>query len=320
MGGPLVRVGLAVALATVLAGVGIGSAGAVDPPSADLSVSIGELRFADETFYEAAVTNNGPDTAVAVKIDETPLGDLAAGATVFFGVATLTDDMCGGYVIVSSSTADPDSTNNRATYGDLCVECQPVDPLVLEIPADFVVTEGDLVGVDATATGSDTQCENPLPPYWTQTTGAAVLPQDPYHAEDLSFTAPSGPTTLTFVLNYVGQTRTLTITVLDSPPTFDRFLSPLPTSPVRKSGGVISVKFLLTDSSGAPITSTAGVLTATLTPGTTSAPCAWSAIAGAFQCNLKPPKGLGADNPYTITVLHDGAPLPGATAPIAFKG
>lgn len=319
MPGKFIRVVVAIALSTVLSGAWSISADADDAPRADLAVSVGELIFGTSIAYIAYITNNGPDTAVAVMFNAHPLGDLAPGETREWELAFLTRDMCeSGVAAVSSSTADPDLSNNQQEWGISCEPCE-LDPLLLEIPDDFAVAEGSEVVVDAVALGSEEFCWVADPPYWSQTAGAQVLPQDPYFAEDLTFTAPDGPTTVTLVLHYDGHTRTLNITVLDSMPVFDRFLSPLPTTPSRKSGGVISVKFLLTDSSGSPITSTVGSLRASLTPGTTGAPCAWASAAAAFQCNLKTPKGLGAHNPYTITVLYDDVQLPGATAAISFK-
>lgn len=310
---------VALALSTVLSGTWNISAYADDPPSADLAVAVGEFVYGTSTEYVAYITNNGPDTAVAVMFNGHPLGDLVPGETRESQLAILTRDMCeSGVATVSSSTADPDLSNNQQEWGITCEPCE-LDPLVLEVPDDFSVVEGSEVVVDAVALGSEEFCWVPDPPYWTQVAGSPVLPQDPYVAEDLAFTAPDGPTTLTLVLHYDGYTRTLNITVLDAAPVFDRFLSPLPTAPPRKSGGVIAVKFLLTDSSGSPISSTVGRLTVSLTPGTTTAPCAWAPAAAAFQCNLKTPRGLGADNPYAITVLYDDVPLPGATAEISFR-
>jgi hypothetical protein len=313
----MIRVALALVLFSLSSGAWIGSARAVDTPSADLRISTSGVDDGLYVTWSATVTNLGPDTAVAVLLDGQSLGDLEPGASIDRLLAMLRPDECGGSVSATSSTSDPDLTNNSATYGLVCHQCNP-DPLVLEVPTDFTVIAGDSVDVDATATGGGT-CVDPAPPSWSQTAGPAVLPSDPYGSEDLSFVAPSGPATLTFVLTYDDQTRTLNITVLAPSPTFAGFLSPLPFSTLRKSVTTIPVKFLLVDSQGAPVSAAAGVLTATLTPGTTLATCTWNAAVAAFQCNLKTPKGLRAGNPYTITVRLNGFPLAGGSTTVSFK-
>jgi hypothetical protein len=96
---------------------------------------------------------------------------------------------------------------------------------------------------------------------------------------------------------------------------FGGFMSPLPKSTLLKSGSTIPVKFVLTDSSGHPITAntaaalaSAGKVKATLAGPAISpqtVPCAWSNQA--FKCNIKTPSGLktGTSNPYTITVKEN---------------
>jgi hypothetical protein len=96
---------------------------------------------------------------------------------------------------------------------------------------------------------------------------------------------------------------------------FGGFMSPLPKSTLAKSGSAIPVKFMLTNSSGMPISANtasalaaAGKVEATLAgPGISpqAVLCSWSG--SYFQCNIKTPTGLktGTGNPYTITAAEN---------------
>jgi len=109
---------------------------------------------------------------------------------------------------------------------------------------------------------------------------------------------------------------------------FGGYAAPAAKSVLKKSAGVITVKFRLVTAVGTAIPGTAaaalgGTQAVRVTlrgPGitATSATCAWSAKARVFQCTIKTPKGIrtGGRNPYTITAYENVGPAFVAAPPV----
>jgi hypothetical protein len=187
------------------------------------------------------------------------------------------------------------------------VQGEPIErPPVANAGPDQTVTSGATVNLDGT--GSFDPAGQPLTYVWTQTSGPAIMLNDPTSATP-SFTAPTGPATLTFVLqvcDVVGLCDPLggdsvTINVL-APPMIDATGVVILNGPVSSTKTSKSFAFKVTNVGMTPITVTEsnitssvdvnGVLTGsvavnpstkTLTPGaSTRVKLAWSYAAGSL--------------------------------------
>jgi hypothetical protein len=181
--------------------------------------------------------------------------------------------------------------------------------------SDQTVASGANVNLDGT--GSTDPDGDPLDYGWTQTGGAAVTLSGANTATP-SFTAPTGPATLTFQLEVCDgeplcDTATVVITVQEPIPVFLGFLQPLPYEKLRSTSS-ISVKFQLGDDAGtllsdeeALLRQTQVVLSANPNGSNPLAlvTCLYSASKNRYQCSLKPPKNVVKyPTPYYITVLE----------------
>jgi hypothetical protein len=102
---------------------------------------------------------------------------------------------------------------------------------------------------------------------------------------------------------------------------FGGFQAPLPNTAL-KAGSKITVKFILTDASGHPLSAAAAAALAAAgsvqviltgpngnTTQLASAPCTWVTKGQFFQCSLKTSSGLktGTTNPYSLTAMQNVA-------------